>query len=112
MEHLLLCFYINRHARPEFHGEVVRENGDFFNQPSDEAFVELGDLGGLVGDEILQFLDAFQIFLLCFCVHLGLLLLVAKPEDLVGDGVVVLFAVRFIDELFLQLLEAFVEAFR
>ena len=58
MEHLLLCFYINRHARPEFHGEVVRENGDFFNQPSDEGFVKLGDRSVLRGDEVLQLLDA------------------------------------------------------
>ena len=64
------------------------------------------------GDEVLQLLDTLQIFLLHLRVHQGLLLLAAQAEDLVCDGVVVLFVVRLFDEFLLQLLEAFVNAFR
>ena len=45
-------------------------------------------------------------------VHLGFLFLFPKPEDLVGDGVVVLLAVGFLDELLLQFLQSGLNAVR
>lgn len=112
MGHLLLCFYINGYTGLEFHREVVIIHSNLVDQPSDEGFVKLGDLCGLRGDEVLQFLDPLQVFLFHLRIHQGLLLLVAQPEDLVGDGIVILLVVRFLDELLLQLLKAFVDAFR
>lgn len=110
--YLLLCFYINRHAGLEFHREIVGEDGDLVDQPSYETLVKLSDLGCLRGNEVLQLFDTLQIFLLCLCIHQGLLFLIAQAEDLVCDGIVVLFVVRLFDEFLLQLLEAFVNAFR
>ena len=45
-------------------------------------------------------------------IHLGLLFLIPQAEDFVCDGIVVLFVICFLDELLLQFLEAFVDAFR
>ena len=59
---LLLCFYINRHTGLEFHREMVSEDGDLVDRPSDETLVKLGDPGGLCGNEVLQFIDMLQGF--------------------------------------------------
>jgi hypothetical protein len=37
-------------------------------------------------------------------VEFGLFFLVAQPENLIGDGVIVLFVICLLDELFLQFL--------
>ena len=41
---------------------MVSEDGDLVDRPSDETLVKLGDLGGLCGNEVLQFIDMLQGF--------------------------------------------------
>ena len=45
-------------------------------------------------------------------ISFGLFLLVAEPEKLVGDGIVVLFVVCLLDELLLQFQEPILNAVR
>jgi hypothetical protein len=45
-------------------------------------------------------------------VELGLFFLVAEPENLISDGVIVLFVVCLLDELFLQFQEPALNAVR
>ena len=45
-------------------------------------------------------------------VDLGLSLLVAEPENLISNGIVVLFIVSLLDELLLQFLQPYLNAVR
>ena len=55
-----------------------------------QSLVELCDVGFLLGDKVLQLLDPVHSFFPVVAVELGLFLLVAEPENLIGDGIVVL----------------------
>lgn len=107
-----LRFNVDCEAGLEFHGEVVGKDGDFLDEFFDQSFVELRDVGFLLGDEVLQLLDSVQGFFPVVAIDLGFLLLVAEPENLISDGVVILFVVGFLDELLLQLREPFLNAVR
>lgn len=59
----------------------------------------------LFGDEALQLLDSVHGLFPVVAVNFGLFLLLPEAENLVGDGVVVLFIVCLFDKLFLQFLK-------
>ena len=109
---MLLSCNIDADAGFEFDREVVGENSDLLDEPSDQLLVKVRDLGCLLADEVLQFLDPVHGFFPAVAVHLGFLFLFPEPEDLVGDGVVVLLAVGFLDELVLQFLQSDLNAVR
>ena len=85
---LVLCFNVDCDAGLEFHGEVVGEDGDFLDELFDQSLIELCDVGFLTGDEVLQLLDSVHDFFPVVAVEFGLFLLVAQPENLIGDGVI------------------------
>ena len=98
---LALCFDVDCDPGLEFHGEVVCKDGDLLDELFDQSLIKLCDVGFLLGDEVLQLLDPVHGFFPVVAVDLGLFLLVAKPENLIGDGVIVLLVVCLFDELFL-----------
>ena len=85
---LVLCFYVDCDAGFEFHGEVVGKDGNLLNEFFDQSLIKLCDIGFLPGDEVLQLLDSVHDFFPAVAVELGLFLLVAQPENLIGDGVI------------------------
>ena len=66
----------------------------------------------LFGDEALQLLDSVHGLFPVVAVNFGLFLLLPEAENLVGDGVVVLFIVCLFDKLFLQFLKPCLNAVR
>ena len=101
MKEPFLCFDVNYKAGLEFYSEVVGKDGDLLDELFDQSLIKLCDVGFLLGDEVLQLLDPVHGFFPVVAVDLGLFLLVAKPENLIGDGVIVLLVVCLFDELFL-----------
>jgi hypothetical protein len=81
---------------------MVGEDSDFLDEFFDQSLIKLCNVGFLSGDEVLQFLDSVHDFFPAVAVELGLFLLVAEPENLIGYGIVVLFIVCLLNELFLQ----------
>lgn len=69
MEHLLLFFYLDADAGLEFHSEVIRENDGFSISLRTRLSSNSENLDGLSGDEVLQSLDAFQVFLFVLCLR-------------------------------------------
>lgn len=67
---------------------MVSEDGDLLDELFDQSLIKLCDIGFLSGDKVLQLLDPVHSFFPVVAVDLGLLLLVAEPENLVGDGIV------------------------
>ena len=67
---------------------MVGEDGDFLDELFDQSLIELCDVGFLTGDEVLQLLDSVHDFFPVVAVEFGLFLLVAQPENLIGDGVI------------------------
>lgn len=57
-----LCFDVDCDPGLEVHGEVVGEDGDFLDELFDQRIIELCDVGFLIGDEVLQFLDTVHGF--------------------------------------------------
>ena len=112
MEDALLFCDIDAYTRFEFHIEVVLKNGDLLDELLDECFVKFCDLGFLLADKVLQSFDSFHGFFPAVAVHLGFLFLLPEPEDLVGDGVVVLLAVGLFDKVILQFLQSDLNAIR
>ena len=98
---LFLCFDVDGETGFEFHGEVVGIDCDALDELFDQSLIEFRDVGFLLGDEVLQLLDPVHGFFPVVAVELGLFLLVAEPENLIGDGVIVLFVICLLDELFL-----------
>ena len=96
-----LCFDIDCDAGLEVYGEVVGEDGDLLDELFNQSLIKLRDVGFLTGDEVLQLLDPIHGFFAVVAVDFGFFLLVAEPENLIGDGVVVLLVVCLLDELFL-----------
>ena len=107
-----LLLNIHAYAGFEFDREVVGEDGDFFDEASDQLLVEICNFCFLLADKVLQLFDSVHGFFSAVAVHLGFLFLFPEPEDLVGDGVVVLLAVGFFDELPLQFRQPVLDAIR
>lgn len=84
---------------------MIGEEGDFLDEIFDQSLIKLCNVGFLSGDEVLQFLDSVHDSFPAVAVDFGLFLLVAEPENLIGDGIVVLFIVCLLDELFLPFFE-------
>jgi hypothetical protein len=78
----------------------------------DQSLIKLCDVGFLLGDEVLQLLDPVHGFFPVVAVKLGLFFLVTEPENLISDGIVVLFIVCLLDELLLQFQEPALNAVR
>ena len=97
-----LSFNIDLDTGLEFQDEVVCEDGNLLNELFNQSLIKLCDTGFLPGDEFLQFLNPVHGFFSVMAVELGLFLLVAEPENFVSDGIVVLFVICLLDELFLQ----------
>lgn len=91
---------------------MVGKDGDLLDELFDQRFIKLCDVGFLTGDEVLQLLDPVHGLFPVMAVYFGLFLLVAEPENLVGDGIVVLFVVGLLDKLFLQFLKPCLNAVR
>ena len=81
---------------------MVLKNGDLLDELPDECLIEFHDVGFLLVDEVLQFFDPVDGFFPAVAVYFGFFFLFPEPEDLIGDGVVVLLAVGFLDKLLLQ----------
>ena len=110
---LALLFYdIDTDAGFEPDREVVAKDGNFVDELFDQSLIELCDVGLLSGDEVLQLLDSIHGFFPVMAVDLGLFLLVAEPENLICDGIVVLLVVCLLDEFLLQLLKPCLNAIR
>lgn len=109
---LFLCFSFNCEAGLEFHCEVVGKDGDLLDELLYQSLVELCDVCFLLGDKVLQLLDLVHSFFPVVAVEFGLFLLVAEPENLIGDGVIVLLVVCLFDELFLQFFKPRLNAVR
>ena len=109
---LFLCFDVDCDPGLEFYGEVVGEDGDLLDELFDQSLIKLCDVSFLSGDEVLQLLDPVHGFFPVMAVDFGLFFLAAEPENLVGDGIVVLFVVRLLDEFLLQFQEPILNAVR
>lgn len=107
-----LCFDVDCDPRLEFHGEVVGEDCDLLDELFDQSLIEFCDVNFLTSDKILQFLDAVHSLFPVVAADLGLFYLVADPENLVSDGIVILLVVCLLDELFLQFLQPCLNAVR
>jgi hypothetical protein len=108
----VLFFDIDCKPGFEFHSEVVGKDGDLLDELFYQSFVELCDVCFLLGDKVLQFLDPVHGFFPVVAVDLGLFLLFPESEDFVSDGIVVLFVVCLLDELFLQFFQPSLDAVR
>jgi hypothetical protein len=91
---------------------VVLKNGDMLDELPDECLVEFCDVGFLLAHKVMQLFDPVHGFFPAVAVYFGFLFLFPEPEDLVGDGVVVLLAVGFLGELFLQFFQLSLNAVR
>ena len=91
---------------------MVGEDGDLLDELFDQSLIKLCDVGFLTGDEVLQFLDPVHGFFPVVAIDLGLFFLVAEPENLISDSIVVLLIVRLLDELLLQFQEPALNAVR
>ena len=70
---------------------MVGEDGNLLDKLFDQSLIKLCNASFLSGDEVLPFLDSVHDFFPAVAVELGLFLLVAEPENLIGYGIVVLF---------------------
>lgn len=91
---------------------MIFENSDLRDQALDQRLVKLHDGGGLLPDEILKVSDQPHLLVSYNAVNFGLLSHVPEPENLVRDGIVVVFLVGFLQEFLLQLPETFVNDLR
>ena len=92
-EEPFLCFDFDCDSGFEVDGEAILEYCDLGNKPFDQRFVKLRDRGGLALNEILKVSDQPHLLVPDNAVNLGLLSHVPEPEDLVRDGIVVVFLV-------------------
>lgn len=99
---MLLFCNIDADAGFELDREVVGENGNLLDEPLDLILVKVRDAGFLLIDEILQLLDPVHGFFPAVAVHLGFFFLFPEPENPIGNGVVVLFAVGLLDKFLLE----------
>ena len=87
---------------------MIYEDRDLRDQTLDQCLVKLRDRGELALDEILQVLDQAHLLVLDDAVHLGLPALIPESKNLICDGIVIIFLVDLLQELPLQLVQAFV----
>ena len=59
---------------------MVGKDGDLLDELFDQSLIEICDVGFLLGDEILQFLDPVHGFFPVMAVNLGLFFLIAESE--------------------------------
>ena len=90
-----LFFNINRNTGLKVYSEVVLENSDLLNQAADQRLIKFGDGAGLLFDEILQLPDLLHLFIFDDTVHLSLPALIPEAENLICNGIVVVFLVDF-----------------
>ena len=109
---MVLFFDIDCKPGFEFHSEVVVEDGNLLDEFFDQSLIKLCDVCFLLGDKVLQFLDPVHGFFPVVAVDLGLFLLFPESEDFVSDGIVILFVVCLLDELFLQFFQPSLDAVR
>ena len=102
---LVLRFDFDSETGLEFYGEVVGIGCNALDELFDQSLIKLCDVCFLLGDEVLQLLDPVHGLFPVVAVDLGLFLLVAEPENVISDGIVVLLVVGFLDELLLQFLK-------
>lgn len=98
---LVLCFNVDCDTGFEIHGEVILENGDLGNQAADKCLVKFCYGGRLALYEILQVPDLLHLLVLDDAVYLGLSALIPEPENLICDGVVVVFLIDLLQLLYL-----------
>ena len=88
---------------------MVFENRNLRDQALDKRLIKVRDGGGLLPDEILEVSDQPHLLVSDNAANFSLLSHVPESEDLVRDGIVVVLLVGFLQELFLQFPEAFID---
>ena len=91
---------------------MILEDRNLHDQAFDQRFIKFCDGGRLLPDEILQVLDQAHLLILYHSIHLSLLSHIPESEDFIRDGVVIVFLVRLLYKLLLQLWETFIDDFR
>lgn len=97
-----LCIHIDINTRFQFDGNVVIPDSDLLDPASHQRFVKFGEVGSLLCDIILQVIDSFYMLVSCGSVDGGLLTQFSKPEYFIGNFVIGVLALGFLDELLLQ----------
>ena len=104
---MLLFCNIDADAGFELDREVIGKDGDLLDETFNTILVKVRDGGFLPGDEVLQLLDPVHGFFPAVAVHLGFFFLLPEPENLVGDGVIILLVVGLFDKLLLEFYQPF-----
>lgn len=86
---LIFC-NVNVDAGFEFDGKCLCIDGNLLDEFPDVCLIKFADARFLPGDEVLQLLDSVYGFFPAVAVDGGSFLLLAEPEGLVCDGIVVL----------------------
>ena len=106
----VLSFNVNFQSRLEIHCEVVIPDNDALKPALYQGLVEGFQVCGLLLDEILQFIDAGNLFAPDGSVNRAFFSLFPELEDFIGNLVVGLFVIGLFEKLFLKLLQFFVNA--
>ena len=109
---MLLFCNIDADAGFELDREVIGKDGDLLDETFNTILVKVRDGGFLPGDEVLQLLDPVHGFFPAVAVHLGFFFLLPEPENLVGDGVIILLVVGLFDKLLLEFYHPCLNAIR
>ena len=83
---------INTHSGFQFYGEMVIPDGYLLDPALHQCFIEFCQMCSLLGDEILKVIDSFYLLISCGSIDGGLLAEFSKPENLIRDFVIGLFA--------------------
>ena len=86
------CISVDADIRFQFNGNTIIPDYNLLKPPLGKALVKLGQLGILLLDELVQFIDTLDLFITDGGVGEVLLFHLTKPEYLIGDVVVVLFS--------------------
>ena len=105
-----LFFNLNFQSGLKFHSEVIIPDNDALKPALYQSLVEGFQVCGLLLDEILQFIDAGNLFVPDGSVNRAFFSLFPELEDFIGNLVVGLFAIGLFEKLFLKLLQFFVNA--
>ena len=109
---LLLFCNIDADAGFEFDGEIILIYGDLLDELPDICLCKFCDVRFLFSDEVLQFLDPAHSFVAFVVINLRVFLHLLKPENLVGQGIVVSLIADGFDELLLQFFRSSLNAVR
>ena len=96
-----LCINIDADTEFQFNRDTVIPDGYLLDPASHQWLVELGEMGGLLWDVILQVVDSLYLLISCSGIDGGLLAQFSKPEYLIGNLVIGFFALGFLDKLLL-----------